>query len=353
MNQSLPTAATADLLSLHLPTLPTDAQVIAIELHRAALARETMPSVAQWPTDWTGGASGEQSPRKRLAPLPDATAVSPIAGRFRPDDAIPFRSRTSATDTAANVGSDSVAFHRTNGKAWTARNAAGYRTATIDEVLAMPSPLFSALWTVAHRRAMRMAMIAGTNKGDGSTNEAPADRDRTSSTPHLQDVRDETEDVATEAVFELFGMAAKGKAERPFGLVATIAGRMAMRRSQHRIRMRSGLVDAPTDRKVPKLDAGRTLHELASALPPSRRAAWLNVVDGTLAGSIRRDNGVRTLRTMAAPLSFDSVTAAIGDDDNPTVEARIWLDDRGHMSAACCSPIATPIAMANMQHLSQ
>lgn len=280
-----------------------------------------------------------------------ATPIRLVAGRYRPDDAIPWAPRTSSLDTAPLTGDDSLAYHRDLAKQWTARatvtradgTTRSYRTATCDDAAELSPALYSALWCIAFGAARRVAMIAGTSKKDVSTSEAPIDRVRTSSTPHELDVRDESEDVASESVLEVWALATKGRASRPFGLAAVIARRLAMRRSQHRIRMRSGITDAPTDGTLPAIDAGKTLLQLAAALPASRRSAWLYAMDSTLAGSVRRDNGIRTLRTLATAIdaaTVDAVFAGEGEDDNDTPTVRFWLDDKGHVSVACCEPIA-------------
>jgi hypothetical protein len=119
---------------------------------------------------------------------------------------------------------------------------------------------YGALYVLCVRSARRGRMLGSIGRG--------------ADVPVPPPVSVEDDETATDAIGEAWALLAKG-AEHPAPvlLARSIAKRLGQRRAQHRIRLRTGLTDAPTDRTMPADDAKRTVAELLAVASPARRAA--------------------------------------------------------------------------------
>jgi len=140
----------------------------------------------------------------------------------------------------------------------------GYRVAhfsghvTVDDVRAMSGDLYAFLYGMARRSAQKGRFI-GSIKANADV-------------PLPSPTSIEDDETATDAIGVLWAMLTKASHPSPVRLLRTIARRLGQRRAQHRLRERSGLVDAPTDRALPAIDARADVATLMARVSPARRA---------------------------------------------------------------------------------
>lgn len=259
-------------------------------------------------------AGARATPNKRTATAEawptygDASPVVLVAGRYRPAPVVGAR-RENGTVPLADIDASEAMSHRITARAWkrtpfTGRDGrTGYaHDASVADVLAMPAPLYSALWLAAFTRARRIGFaLAGVMRDTApAIDERGNVPERATSTAHTSRTDDEASDLAADAVAAVWAAAAAGKLQRsPFAWVRTYARRNAVRRAVKRAHLRDGLTDVPTDGTMPLADAALTLHELADAVPSARRAAFLRDVRRVADSNVTRSATMRKQRERA------------------------------------------------------